>query len=253
MGAGDFSPVEPRAYPLNVTFHHAIAPAQRFRLQPTGFPQRNWNPDFLSLLTIAEFAATDWRTALDPGPPPDAEETNREVDHLIELARLQRPGRMEEILAQYSGHHEYYHGLLMIRPETHPATCLLLKIASRVTELSMSFFKHKYNRPRPAQYCPPLMPPLDTTAHPSYPNGHALFGLMKAHCVSDAVPQMLDPMLLLAERVWHNAEIGGFHFPSDAVASRKIADAAMPLLRTCDSYTRAVDATKVEWQGMLGP
>jgi len=114
----------------------------------------------------------------------------------------------------------------------------------------MAYFKHKYNRARPVQYCPSLMPPLDTTAHPSYPNGHALFGLMKAHCVADAVPQMLEPMLMLAERIWRNAEIGGFHFPSDAIASKKIADGAMPLLRTCNSYKRTVDAVKLEWQGV---
>src|SRR5262249_58467988 len=117
-------------------------------------------------------------------------------------------------------------GLLMIRPETHPATYLLLKIAARVTELTLAYFKKKYNRARPYQYYPALMPPLYTAVHPSYPNGHALHGIMKAQCVSDAVPQMLDPMLRLAKRIWTNAEVGGFHFPSDAAASSKIAEGA---------------------------
>ena len=205
------------------------------------------------MVTLAEFVTTDWRDNLDPGAPPNDEETNREIDDLIQLAQTQRADRMEEILAQYSGHHKYYYGLLMIRRETHPATFLMLKIASRVTELTMAYFKHKYNRARPVQYCPMLMPPLDTTAHPSYPNGHALFGLMNAYCIADAVPQMFEPMLRLAERIWHNAEIGGFHFPSDAAASKKIANDAMPLLRTCESYQRTVDAMKREWQGALAP
>jgi hypothetical protein len=173
MGAKDYDPPRPNHYPLERTFFDAIAPVHRYRMRPTGFPARNWDPDVLSLVTLAEFAATDWRDRLDPGPPPDADETNREIDTLIALAKMQRTQRMEEILAQYSGHHKYYLGLLMIRPETHPQTCLLLKIASRVTELTMAHFKYKYHRPRPAQYCPALMPPLDTTAHPSYPNGHA--------------------------------------------------------------------------------
>src|SRR5689334_12528440 len=60
------------------------------------------------------------------------------------------------------------------------------------------------------------MPPLYTAVHPSYLNRHALHGIMKAQCVSDAVPQMLKPMLRLARRIWENAEVGGFHFPSDA-------------------------------------
>jgi len=253
MGAIDFTPLLPNRYPMVSTWFSQIAPLGGLRLQPTGFPARNWNLDILSLVTLAEFAATDWRVMLDPGPPPDQAQTNSEVDDLLKLAQTDRAAHLDEILAQYSDHHLYYLGLLMIRPETHPQTCLLLKIASRVTELTMAYFKYKYNRARPAQHCPALMPSLDTTPHPSYPNGHALFGLMKAHCVADAVPQMLDPLLQLAERIWKNAEIGGFHFPSDAVASRKIAVAAMPLLRNCDSYQHAVKAAKLEWQGMLGP
>ena len=192
----------------------------------------------------------DWQDKLEPGPPPDDSGTNREVDELIELAK-QRPERCDEILAQYVNHHKYDLGLLMIRPGTHPATYLLLKIAARVTELALAYFKKRYNRARPYQYYPALMPPLYTAVHPSYPNGHALHGRMKALCVSDAVPEMLNPMLRLAERIWKNAEVGGFHFPSDAAASVKIAEGAMELLRGCPSYNSAVEAAKLEWQGVL--
>jgi hypothetical protein len=90
MGACDFDPLEPNCYPVIPTWFDAIAPVRRFRLPPTGFPARNWNPDVLSLVTIAEFAATNWRVALDPGPPPGEEDTNREVDYLIDLAKTQR-------------------------------------------------------------------------------------------------------------------------------------------------------------------
>ncbi|MGE0257876.1 MAG: hypothetical protein AB7H71_00935 [Alphaproteobacteria bacterium] len=251
MGACWYDTVNPNHYPLTPTWFHAITPISRFRMQPRQFPHANWNPDILALVTLAEFAATDWRNQADPGPPPDQETTNTEIDHLISLATTEREARMSEIIAQYSEHHLYYLGLLMVQRESHPATYLLLKIATRITSMTMAYFKYQYKRPRPVQYCPALMPPLDTTAHPSYPNGHALFGLMKSYCVADAVPEMLDPMLVLAERVWRNAEVGGFHFPSDAVASRKIADAAMPLLRTCPTYQDAVAAARQEWQVSL--
>lgn len=251
-------PLHPIRYERTLTWFEAIAPSRDFRMRPTGFPARNWHPDMLSLVALAEFAATDWRDRLDPGPPPGEDETNREIDHLIDLAQQQRTERVDEILAQYVDHHKYYLGLLMVRPETHPATYLLLKIAARVTEFTLAYFKNKYNRARPYQYYPALMPPLDTAVHPSYPNGHALHGAMKAHSVADAVPQMEEPMLRLAKRIWQNAEIGGFHFPSDAVASHKIAEGAMQLLRGvlnhqgCPSYKKAVEAAKLEWQGALG-
>jgi hypothetical protein len=256
MGAMWVDGLFPDRYPTTATWFEAIARSGDVRLRPAGFPARNWTADMLSMVALGEFAAMNWRDRLDPGPPPNEDETNREIDHLVELARQQRSEHVEEILAQYTDHHKYYLGLLAIRQETHPATYLLLKVASRVTELTMAYFKYKYNRARPYQYYPALMPPLDTAVHPSYPNGHALFGLMKAHCVADAVPQMLEPMLRLAERIWHNAEIGGFHFPSDAAASGKIADGAMELLRGvlnyqgCESYKRTVEAAKLEWQGI---
>jgi hypothetical protein len=256
MGAIWHDPMCPSRYPFCPPGFETIVSLGQRRIRAIRFPARNWNPDMLSLLIIAEFAATDWRDRLDPGPPPDEDETHREIDTLIQLAK-QRAERIDEILAQYLDHHKYYLGLLAIRAETHPATYLLLKMVARVTELSMAYFKEKYSRARPYHYYPALMPPLDTAVHPSYPNGHALHGLMKAYSIADVVPQMEEPMLMLAERIWHNAEIGGFHFPSDAAASRKIARRAIELLRGvlnyqgCPIYKKAVEAARLEWQGVI--
>jgi hypothetical protein len=99
MGAGDFDALQPNNYPMVPTWHNVIAPVTRFRLQPTQFPPRNWNPDILSLVTLGEFAATDWHDPLDPGPPPDDATTSAEVDYLVTLAQTQRESRMSEILA----------------------------------------------------------------------------------------------------------------------------------------------------------
>ena len=38
----------------------------------------------LSMVTLAEFAAMEWQDRLDPGPPPDDDETTSEVDQLID-------------------------------------------------------------------------------------------------------------------------------------------------------------------------
>ena len=242
MGSNWVDPLEPNEYPLAPNWHHAIAQASQLRLQPSQFRPVTGTRTFYRWSRSPSLPRWIGRDPLDPGPPPDHATTQAEIDDLVNLATTQRELRMNEILSQYTGHHLYYLGLLMIRQETHPATYLLMKIATNVAAMTMAYFKYKYKRPRPVQYCPALMPPLDTTAHPSYPNGHALYGLMKAYAVADVVPQMLEPMLALAERVWCNAEIGGFHYASDAAAARKIADAAMPLLRNCPGYRDAVAA-----------
>ncbi|HSU05064.1 MAG TPA: phosphatase PAP2 family protein, partial [Acetobacteraceae bacterium] len=167
--------------------------------------------------------------------------------HLIDLARTQRPARMAEIVEQYSGYRQYFVHLLAIGPESRPATYLLLKMGSRIAEFVMTYFKDKFNRPRPSQYCPALMPPVGFAGIPSYPGGHALVGHLMALSVSEAAPELREALQVLADRIGNNMEIGGFHFPSDTTAGRDIAGSAIELLRKCDSFSKAVDAAKREW------
>ena len=236
-------------YPMLQPLAEAVSPISRFRLQPKHFPATGWSADFRSLLVLAEFAGQqpDWREAIKAPPVPDDETTEREIQYLIDLARTQRASRVAEIVEQYSGFRQYLAHLLAVGPDSRPATYLLLKIGSRIAELVMTFFKDKFNRPRPAHFCPALMPPTHVTGLPSYPGGHALVGHLMALSVGAAVPGVQEAMQVLADRIAHNMEIGGFHFPSDSSAGREIAANTLPLLSKCDGFTKAVDAAKLEW------
>lgn len=238
-----------REYPMHPALAEVVSPISRFRLKPTGFPAGSWSPDFRAMLTLAEFAGLqpDWRETIKVAPVPDDATTEREVQYLIELARTQRAARVAEIVEQYSGYPYYFVHLLAIGPESRPATYLLLKIGARIAELVMTFFKDKFNRPRPSHYCPPLIPPVDFAGLPSYPGGHAVVGHLMALCVSEAIPELRETLLVLADRIANNMEIGGFHFPSDSTAGREVAAGAIELLRKCNGFTKAVDAAKLEW------
>ncbi len=236
-------------YPMHPPLAEAVSPISRFRLQPKHFPATGWSADFRSLLVLAEFAGQqpDWRETIKAPPMPDDETTEREIQYLIDLARTQRAARVPEIVEQYSGFRQCFVHLLAAGPVSRPATYLLLKIGSRIAELVMTFFKDKFNRPRPSHYCPALMPPTDAAGLPSYPGGHALVGHLMALSVGAAVPGAQEAMQVLADRIARNMEIGGFHFPSDSTAGREIAAKTLPLLARCDGFTKAVDAAKHEW------
>jgi hypothetical protein len=238
-----------REYPAHPALAEVVSPISRFRLAPKGFPAGSWSPDFRAMLTLAEFAGLqpDWRQTIQISPVPDDATTELEIQHLIELARTQRVARLPEIVEQYSGYPHYFVHLLAIAPDTRPATYLLLKIGARIGELVMTYFKEKFNRPRPSHYCPPLLPPVDFAGIPSYPGGHAVMGHLMALCVAEAVPEWLEVLQVLADRIAHNMEIGGFHFPSDTTSGREAAAGAIELLRKCNGFIQAVDAAKREW------
>lgn len=215
------------------------------------FPASYWNADFLALVTVAEFTRrrNDWRKiAVDP--PPDGAETQREVDYLLDLAKTQRTDdRLKEIIAQHNGFLGFYTSFLMISPGSARQTYLLIKIACRVAELTMAFYKAKFNRTRPSQLCPALMPPVPVQGHPSYPSGHALTAHLITNCLGDVCSEATTRDLAnLAQRIAKNREIAGFHYPSDSAAGKVIADGAHRLLSGCPSYRRVRNHAEAEWR-----
>jgi PAP2 superfamily len=223
------------------------------------YPEGAWNLDFKALVTVAEFVAVpaadanpkDWRGYCDPGDW-KRNDIDQEIDDLLRLAAL-REQRLPEILAQHGGFMNYFlNGLLMDRA-SHPNSYLLLKIAARVSELTLSEFKAKYDRPRPAQLCPALMPPVARTDHPAYPSGHATMAFTKALCIAQVLPPRLATFVqALAERIAKNREIAGFHYASDTRAGLRIAEKSLDLLRRCPSFMAVCEEAKKEWRRSEG-
>jgi acid phosphatase (class A) len=257
MGVGMWDPSDETNYCLHKPL---IAPDETpkytagSRARPTtdrkgSFPAAYWNPDFLALITVAEFARKreDWRKlAIDP--PPDEAETLREIDYLIGLAKTERSdARVKEIIAQHAGFLGYYLDLLMITPGSYPATYLVIKIGCRVAELTMAYYKAMFNRARPSQLRPDLMPPVPVQGHPSYPSGHSLTAHLISLCLSEVCSANRAALFSLADRIAVNREVAGFHYPSDTAAGRAIAEQSYQLLETCRAFTQARNAAKAEW------
>ena len=195
-----------------------------------------------------------------------------ELKELVELIEY-RPGVMSEAIAQISNPWAYFRGILMCNSRSAPATHALVEIASHIGQFQAMHYKMHFNRPRPSQYSPALLPPIDVPGHAAYPSGHATESLLIALCLEQVMPAAANtptllvggpapdnppppfpgksPLQQMASRIARNREVIGLHFPSDSKAGRKLAEESFNILSQCRSINHPVDGliarAKLEW------
>jgi hypothetical protein len=219
------------------------------------FPKGSWDPLLRAQVVLGEFGATQWRAAITVDPKFDMALLNGaanladEVDQLIALMP-KRATRMGEIIAQAQDLTLYWGDLLMAAPGSRPATWVLVAVGVAVGQLVSMRLKWEFQRARPVQVYPALMPPLLTPGHASFPNSHALQSYLISGSIQRACLALEKPLNAIADRVRMNREIAGLHFPSDGEASLKIAPQVLALLDTCPSFQELIAEAKAEWQGV---
>ncbi|MBN8875473.1 MAG: hypothetical protein J0H67_21760 [Rhodospirillales bacterium] len=213
------------------------------------FPEPAWDPVLRAQLLLAEFAATPWQSKVSL-PPPDTtpQMLQSEIDDLIVKQRTLRGERNSEILAQSQDLTQYWADLLMVTPAAKPATWELLSGAMAIGHMVGMVFKAKFNRARPVQLYPALMPSLLTPPHPSYPNNHALQSYLISECLILKLEAFAQPLRELADRVGVNREVAGFHFPSDRRASKKLVEQILPILKAGPYFKALLDRVGQEWE-----
>lgn len=217
------------------------------------FPRRYWSADFVGLAILPEFMRTKWEKEIEveAPPAPDSDATRAEITQLLSLMD-ERAATLEEIRAQSNDFPLYFLGLLMMNRASHPATYEMMKAASRVGEMLMCHFKMKFNRPRPHQLCPALMPPVTVPGHASYPSGHGMIAHLLAHVGAEVRPDASASLFTLAERIARNREVAGLHYPSDSRAGAAIAENAFKVLLRCRGFQRLRDEARAEWAALGG-
>jgi len=228
----------------------------------TEFPRRYWSSSLYSIVVLGEFVSAKGGTTNNPltwdtitlPPYPKAAALKRELDELLELVEY-RPGVMSEAMAQRSGLGAYWRGLLMFNADSHPWTCDLLEIASRVGQFQAMHYKNEFNRPRPSQLSPALMPPIAVPGHASYPSGHATEAYLMAKCLEKVMPiaasTPVDPndpettaLQRMAQRIARNREVLGVHYPSDSAAGKKLAEDTFAILQKCKTVNNTTNPSK---------
>jgi len=175
-----------------------------------------------------------------------------EKTNLLEVIEF-RPGVMAEALAQNDGITRHFRGALSYSKATHPNTVYLEQGALRVAQFVAMYYKNRYQRSRPSQLWPELMPPIAVPGHASYPSGHATEAYMIAELLKEivvstgVVPSVNDITNRLANRIARNREVLGLHYPSDSAAGRLTAIATFNIFKSCTTVARLIANAKVEW------
>ena len=151
----------------------------------------------------------------------------------------------------------------MFSPYSHPYTFRIARTAIVVGEFVAMHYKRQFNRPRPSQLSPALMPPIPVPGHASYPSGHSTQAYLLSLMLAQVMPPVVTTKLTtgpgaqanlldrLAERVARNREVLGVHYRSDSVFGQDLATKTFAVLKLCPALatanTGAVDMAKKEW------
>ena len=178
------------------------------------------------------------------------------------MAQDERADALGEILGQADEFISYFMNLMTTRPTAYPATFRVLNIASLVALFVSMYYKGLYQRPRPSQLCPALLPPIVVPGHASFPSGHSTQTHLMVLCMNDVLTAtvqqaaVVDDLATLADRIARNREIAGLHYPSDTQAGKDLAAAILPLLHNLPAannlpaagwYQRAIADAQNEW------
>lgn len=244
-GAGNGVPV--RLHQIYKTFQSA--------------PYNHWSPENESIVILSEFVrSTSWHTFALPNPPVG----NGLQDELTELVGLigYRAGVLHEALQQRRTVIGYFQHIVPFSYISHPWTLRLLHAALRIGQFVAMHHKAVFNRPRPSQLAPALLPPIAVPQHPAYPSGHATEAYLIAHCLNAVMVDTAgDPLLEklhpastsapggmvrnaafeMADRIARNREVLGVHYPSDSAAGRELASDTFARMLTCPSVQTLED------------
>jgi membrane-associated phospholipid phosphatase len=221
----------------------------------SNFGRNNWTPDWYAWRILGDFSTTNWQTIAVAAPLPP---TQAEIDALKTMVLDERPDALGEILGQNDEFMRYFVAAMGATADTHPMTMLVLNAANLVATMAVMYFKTKFDRVRPSQLIPALLPPIPVPGHASYPSGHSTQAHLFALCATEilqATPGVGISLVLtkLADRIARNREIAGLHYPSDSEAGKNLASDLFTILNNAgvmpppSTFAAAMAAAQAEW------
>ena len=164
---------------------------------------------------------------IPPVPANDSKETNEELEYLYELQEVERPF-MERLIEKADDD----------LPSVFFDMCAEWQIEAYEDEALehikgwgalSGVLKIYFNRARPFQLAPyhkvPLFPMASISAWTaSYPSGHTMQAEALSRFYAQKYPELSDEFDNVAKAISHTRLVGGYHFPSDILASETLVD-----------------------------
>jgi acid phosphatase (class A) len=115
--------------------------------------------------------------------------------------------------------------------------------------------KRYFHRTRPYQADPTIKPVCRVSPRSNdyaYPSGHSTTGYLEALVLTLLIPEKRDAILARADEYAHNRLVCGVHYPSDIVASKYVAYAAIGLMLNNPQFRKELEEAKGEISRLLG-
>lgn len=221
-------------------------------------PPRAWDPAYYQIVLLTEFARA-WSPApaldtvlgsilADALLPANKESEKQNLVAMIEF----RDGLLDEMVSQMTSFDAYFQGALGYTQATHPCTNFLYQGAMRAAEFAAMYYKNLFQRPRPWQLWPELMPPVQVPGHASFPSAHSTqshtCAIVLQTVATGVVLSVNDITERLAQRIARGREVLGLHYPSDTVAGEQLAQDVAATFMACPTVARLIAAAQLEWQ-----
>ena len=171
--------------------------------------------------------AQDLTVLVAPPPAADDPRTLRDIARLRALQAVRTP---DEVRAAQGDVDE---SAFLFQPVLGPGfdarrlprTADLMARAGEAASAAMNRAKAVWNRPRPSAVAPDLRPCLPVPATSSYPNGHAVLGMVYAGLLGRMLPEHRAALFARAREYAEHRESCGLHFPGDTEAGYAAAAA----------------------------
>ncbi len=211
-----------------------------------------WNSDFLNSANSLTAEGLEQIAAMDIPPYPEntSAETQEEIAQMHDMVALRTKEKMDEINAELSVHTMVYGSStinVLADKTTRPYTSLLIDTTSELAAPYIFAVKKQFDRVRPSYLDPTLETALPVPEHPAYPSGHATQSTLIALVLSELDPENSDAYFASADRIAHNREIAGLHYPSDSRTGQLLGRKLFPILLQNEEYAQLLEHARAEW------
>lgn len=175
-------------------------------------------------------------------PPPNRQQTEREVETLLQLQQERTAAECD--LGQKEKDTEFTdlfdHTSLLTKSEIKTLAPLFTRV-SKLGERVAGYFKTKYRRTRPYDFDSRIQPCIKMQGGAkSYPSSHAAVATLDACVLAAIFPKYGHDFLALGVELSERRMRVGVHFPSDVKAGQDLGDAICQRLNAEDDFNQEI-------------
>ncbi|MES1195581.1 MAG: phosphatase PAP2 family protein, partial [Steroidobacter sp.] len=210
----------------------------------------------------------DWVPLLAPPPAADSAQQQRDLQTVLDMQAANRSGeRRDKAIADSKASCFRFADVLgpAFDEKQLPVTAAFLNRAANEADAVTGILKHHWQRARPfvvsdeVERMADVAPRTDkqdaaslhSFEYSSYPSGHATYGMACALLLTQLVPEKQKQLFQRAVEYSESRLIVGAHFPSDLLAGRFVATAAVTLMTQNSAFQHDVKAARKELQRTL--